>query len=194
MKKKREDIFPLSHTKCIYGSRHLVRQKVLQILTAIEVSNADLESVFEHIFYRDFNFDDIETEKDKLLTQEQILEIESDTPIIWRDDDIDFAKKLIQSTISIKDEVQQYIQEITEHWSIERISLIDKILIEMAVAEFVSFPEIPVKVSISEAMEIGKIFSTDKSAQFINGILDKILLILKDKNKINKIGRGLIDS
>lgn len=192
--KKSKEKFTLSQTKRIKGSRHLAREKVLQILTAVEISNTDWKSIFDHIFSRDFNFDDVITEKDKLLTQEQILELESDIPIIWKEDEVQFAKQLIENTINIKDEVQSYIKDISEHWSLDRITILDKIIIEMAVAEFIFFPEIPVKVSINEAMEIGKNFSTDKSPQFINGILDKILQLLNSQNKIKKTGRGLIDN
>lgn len=191
---KNQQKFPLSQTKSIKGSRHLAREKVLQILTAVEISQGDWNVIFEHIFFRDFNFDDIITEKDKLLTPQQIFEIESDVPIIWRDDDIDFAKTLIDNTLKMKSEIQEHIKEITEHWSLERITLIDKIVIEMAVTEVIIFPEIPVKVSINEAMEIAKDFSTDKSPQFVNAILDKILILLKNNNRINKQGRGLIDN
>ena len=63
----------------------------------------------------------------------------------------------------------------------------------MAIAEFVNFNSIPVKVTINEYLEISKEFSTPKSNSFINGILDKILFDLRAENKINKIGRGLIE-
>lgn len=192
--KKSQEKFTLSQTKSIRGSRHLAREKVLQILTAVEISKSDWNAIFDHVFSRDFNFDDVITEKDKLLTQEQILELESDIPIIWKDEEVEFAKKLIQNTFSMKDEIQSYIKEISENWSLDRITLLDKIIIEMAITEFLLFPEIPVKVSINEAMEIGKNFSTDKSPQFINGILDKIHHLLIAKNKIKKSGRGLIDN
>ena len=71
--------------------------------------------------------------------------------------------------------------------------MMDTLLMKMAIAEFVSFTSIPVKVTINEYLEISKEFSTPKSNAFINGILDKILADLKAQNKVKKIGRGLIE-
>jgi len=71
--------------------------------------------------------------------------------------------------------------------------MMDTLLMKMAIAEFINFTSIPVKVTINEYLEISKEFSTPKSNSFINGILDKILSELKAGNKINKIGRGLIE-
>jgi N utilization substance protein B len=69
----------------------------------------------------------------------------------------------------------------------------DTLLMKMAIAEFINFTSVPVKVTINEYLEISKEFSTPKSNSFINGILDKILYELKAENKIKKVGRGLID-
>ena len=71
--------------------------------------------------------------------------------------------------------------------------MMDTLLMKMALAEFINFASVPVKVTINEYLEISKEFSTPKSNSFINGILDKILFELKAEHKINKIGRGLIE-
>ena len=81
----------------------------------------------------------------------------------------------------------------TQNWEPDRIAMMDTLLMKMAIAEFSNFNSIPVKVTINEYLEISKEFSTPKSNSFINGILDKILIDLKAQNKINKIGRGLIE-
>ncbi|MCL5992386.1 MAG: transcription antitermination factor NusB [Bacteroidetes bacterium] len=185
------DIFPLSKTKNAKGTRRLAREKVLQIITAIEVSDIPFDSIFNHTFYRKFNFGDFDQISEKLLTPDEIYELEADVPILWDDDEIEFAKDLIEKTISLRDFVNNLIEEYTEHWELERIANIDRILMQMAVAELIYFPEIPVKVSINEAIDIAKKYSTPKSGSFINGILDKIMLRLKEEGKIHKTGRGL---
>jgi N utilization substance protein B len=110
----------------------------------------------------------------------------------WEEDK-EFIISLFEETIRHNDEYQQLITAKTQNWEPERIAMIDTLLMKMAIAEFVNFTSIPVKVTINEYLEISKEFSTPKSNSFINGILDKILLDLKNENKINKIGRGLIE-
>jgi N utilization substance protein B len=81
----------------------------------------------------------------------------------------------------------------TQNWEPERLAMMDTLLMKMAIAEFINFTSIPVKVTINEYLEISKEFSTPKSNSFINGILDKILIELKEEKKIRKTGRGLIE-
>jgi len=75
----------------------------------------------------------------------------------------------------------------------DRLATIDRILIEMALAEVINMPTIPIKVSLNEYIEMSKYFSTPKSKVFINGILDHIVADLKTQGKINKQGRGLVN-
>jgi len=109
------------------------------------------------------------------------------------EEDREFIVNLFEETIRHNDEYQELISKKTQNWEPDRIAMIDTLLMKMSIAEFVNFTSIPVKVSINEYLEISKEFSTPKSNSFINGILDKILSELKDQNKINKIGRGLIE-
>jgi N utilization substance protein B len=74
----------------------------------------------------------------------------------------------------------------------DRIALIDKLLLQIGITELMYFPEIPPKVSINEVIEIAKDYSTSNSGKFINGILDAILSELKESGNLNKSGRGLI--
>ena len=191
MEDKFKDTFPLSKSNKIHGTRRLAREKVLQILAAYFISNIPWEETFNHIFEREFNFGDEEVQFDKLLTPDEVREIEADTSIEWKSEDKEFAEALVLSVLANRNEIDQYIEKVAENWEIDRIALLDRILIEMAVAEMLRFPTIPTKVSINEAIEIAKTFSTDKSGQFVNGVLDKILLILNEENKIKKTGRGL---
>ncbi|RZA02625.1 MAG: transcription antitermination factor NusB [Sphingobacteriaceae bacterium] len=110
----------------------------------------------------------------------------------WTEDK-EFIINLFQNTIRYDEEFQELIGAKTQNWEPERIAMMDTLLMKMALAEFLKFNSIPVKVTINEYLEISKEFSTPKSNSFINGILDKILIELKAQNKIVKIGRGLIE-
>jgi len=108
-------------------------------------------------------------------------------------EDREFIIDLFKNTIRFDQEYQEMIGLKTQNWEPERIAMMDTLLMKMALAEFLKFNSIPVKVTINEYLEISKEFSTPKSNSFINGILDKILFELKSENKISKTGRGLIE-
>jgi len=108
-------------------------------------------------------------------------------------EEIFFAKSLFGKTIHKYDEYNELIASYTKNWEIERIAIMDSIIMKMAVCELFEFSSVPVKVSLNEYIEISKIYSTPKSSIFINGVLDKIVEDLKKTDKIKKIGRGLID-
>jgi len=109
------------------------------------------------------------------------------------EEDRQFIVDLFEQTIRHNDEYQELIAHKTQNWEPDRIAMMDTLLMKMAIAEFINFASVPVKVTINEYLEISKEFSTPKSNSFINGILDKILYDLKLQNKINKTGRGLIE-
>ncbi|MES2807226.1 MAG: transcription antitermination factor NusB [Bacteroidota bacterium] len=110
----------------------------------------------------------------------------------WEEDKV-FIMKLLDNAVRYDADYQKLIGEKTQNWEPERIAMMDTLLMKMAIAEFINFNSIPVKVTINEYLEISKEFSTPKSNSFINGILDKILAELKAEKKITKIGRGLIE-
>ena len=109
-----------------------------------------------------------------------------------KNDGKEFALTLFRKTILHRDEFEQMIGKKAVNWDLERIALMDMIILEMALTEILEFPTIPVKVSFNEYIEISKNYSTPKSKIFINGILDKLILDLKEKNQIKKAGRGLV--
>jgi N utilization substance protein B len=109
------------------------------------------------------------------------------------DDDKDFAKRLFGQTILHNEEFEQAIGERTKNWEVDRIALMDILIMKMALAELITFPNIPVKVSINEYIDISKEYSTPKSKKFVNGVLDKLAADYKEKGKIVKTGRGLIN-
>ena len=80
-----------------------------------------------------------------------------------------------------------------KNWELERIALMDRILMKMALAEAKSFSSIPLKVTLNEYIELSKYYSTPKSNGFINGVLDQLFTQLKKDGAIVKIGRGLIE-
>ncbi len=110
----------------------------------------------------------------------------------WEDDK-EFVIELFNKTILNEEETNTYISEKTKNWDVERIALVDTILMKMAITELMNFNSIPIKVTMNEYIDISKEFSTPKSKGFINGILDKILMDLKSAGKVKKIGRGLIE-
>ena len=111
----------------------------------------------------------------------------------WEDDK-NFMEKLYEATINLDPAHKQLIANNTRNWDVDRLPLTDLIIIEMAIAELLTFPGIPVKVSINEYIELTKEYSTPKSRQFINGILDVLSKELKSSGALKKSGRGLIDN
>lgn len=110
------------------------------------------------------------------------------------DDDKQFMQELFLKSVENKEEYTTYINEKLKNWDLSRIAEIDLAILYVAIAEMINFPSIPVKVSINEYLEIAKVYSTPKSKDFINGLLDKISVDLVDKEVIKKSGRGLIDN
>jgi N utilization substance protein B len=110
------------------------------------------------------------------------------------DEEKSFFIELFRNTIARDKELEEVITNKTKNWDIERIALLDKIIIKMALTEMITFPGIPVKVTINEYLEISKRYSTPKSRQFVNGLLDNISGEMISKGVIKKSGRGLIDN
>jgi N utilization substance protein B len=110
------------------------------------------------------------------------------------DDDIGFFKKLFKETVKKEKELDEIISSHTRNWDISRVAVTDRIILRMSLAEMMVFHSIPVKVTINEFLEISKVYSTPKSKQFINGILDVLAKELTSEGLIKKSGRGLIDN
>jgi N utilization substance protein B len=144
--------------------RRIIREKVLQILYAHELNKESLTSFSAEVL------NDVKDEADQ-----------------------EFARSLIRRVLSNVKELDGKIKERVENWELNRIALIDKILLRMGICELLYFPDIPPKVSINESIEIAKDYSTSGSGKFINGILDAILAEQKKSGKLNKIGRGLVE-
>ena len=147
--------------------RRQIREKILQALYTLELRDTDIESAANW-----------------LLTKE----IQEDPNAMK------FFNLLLKNIKEHREEIDQYIARHTFNWDKSRKAIIDKNILRMALAELLYCEDIPPKVSINEAIEIAKKFSsTDKSSKFVNGILDAIFNELKAEGKIHKNGRGLID-
>jgi N utilization substance protein B len=102
------------------------------------------------------------------------------------DEDQDFARRLFRRAILNSDYYRHLISENTKNWDLDRVAFMDVIIMQIALAEVLSFPNIPVSVSLNEYVEIAKLYSTPKSGGFINGTLDGIVNQLKKENKLTK--------
>jgi N utilization substance protein B len=110
------------------------------------------------------------------------------------EDDREFMTQLFSTTINLEEKYKGLIAKNTKNWEVDRLPLTDRIILEMAITELITFSHIPVKVSINEYIELAKLYSTPKSRQFINGILDVISKELMSSGDMKKSGRGLIDN
>lgn len=108
-------------------------------------------------------------------------------------EDKEFVVKLFEKTILHAEEYSELVKDSASNWEYDRMALMDRILILMAMTEFCEFHSIPVKVTINEYIEISKYYSTPESRRFVNGMLDGIANVLKEQGKIVKTGLGLID-
>jgi transcription antitermination protein NusB len=113
-------------------------------------------------------------------------------PLFTNDDDEKYVKTLLSKSILNAEINSAIIDRNTTNWEVERIALMDKLVMQLAVTEIKEFPEVPVKVTLNEYIEISKNYCTAKSSTFINGILDKIVREMRENGGFTKTGRGLV--
>lgn len=145
------------------SARRVAREKVLQVLYALEMNNEGLEA----------------------LTGSMFAEID-------RQEVRNFADDLVNKVRIYRAYLDDLIVKRVSNWELERIAAIDRILIKMGMAEIIYFPDIPPKVTINEIIDIAKQYSTPVSGKFVNGILDKFLEDYTNEGKLKKTGRGLL--
>lgn len=104
----------------------------------------------------------------------------------------EFSRLIVEKYQLHLKELDQEIIRFLENWDYNRIAVIDKILLRMAAIEFLYFPDIPPEVTINETIEIAKLYSTESSGKFINGLMDSILKELIRSDRLQKTGRGLV--
>jgi N utilization substance protein B len=113
-------------------------------------------------------------------------------PLFTNHDDEQFVKVLLRKALLDNEKTSELIDTHATNWEIERIALMDRLVMQLAITELVEFPEVPVKVTLNEYIEIAKDYCTAKSSTFVNGILDKIVREMRANGTIKKAGRGLI--
>lgn len=113
-------------------------------------------------------------------------------PQFKSEEDLDYAKSLLRYTIAGYDRISLLLDNSMSNWDIERVALMDKIILVTAIAEAENFPSIPVRVTMNEYIDIAKCYSTASSGSFINGVLDKMITRLTEEGKIVKSGKGLL--
>jgi len=149
------------------AQRREAREAVLQALYAYEIGKGEWKHIINTVIKSQFSKDP-ETFK--------------------------FAERLFLKVVNKQDSLDEIIQSHIKNWRIDRLTAIDRLILRLAIAEFLFFEEIPTKVTINEAIEIAKKFSTQKSGNFVNGILDSALEQLQKDERIKKKGRGLIET
>ena len=113
-------------------------------------------------------------------------------PQFKSEEDLDYAKSLVRYAIAGYDRITLLLDNYMSNWDIERVALMDKIILVTAIAEAENFPSIPTRVTMNEYIDIAKCYSTESSGSFINGVLDKIITALVNEGKILKSGKGLL--
>jgi len=189
----------LSKTETSYKADKLVIEKLFE---EVLLPNESLHYYFEEL---NLNWTD-----DYFLVAQLVLITISSYKVSWSENrplptlfkdeldedggqDLIFARELFKKTIRYSDEFLELIKPKIVNWEIDRVALMDLLILKMALVELIEMPSIPVKVTMNEFIEISKYFSTPKSKIFINGILDNIIIELKASGRINKEGRGLVE-
>lgn len=149
------------------NKRRLVRERVLQAIYAYEASADTVDHVLATIIRPEF--------KDERTY-------------------LRFAEKLFLKTADAQKEADVLIDRHVENWDLSRLARTDRYVLWMAITEFLYFEEIPPKVTINEALEVARAFGTDKSASFVNGVLDAVLRELREAGRLKKSGRGLVNT
>lgn len=111
----------------------------------------------------------------------------------WEEDEL-FLNTLFEQSLENDADYEQLLAEQLQNWDMERVAMLDKIILKLALCELLSFPNIPVKVTINEYIELAKAYSTPKSGKFVNGILDNLSEKLQASGRLRKSGRGLLDN
>ncbi len=171
-------------------------KKIIKYLYgAYIVENETLQQVYEdhNMFWSD-DLDAAQAMAAKTITSFDASKNEQSKlqRLIKNQDDLDFAHKLFRTAINDNEKLEERILAKAQHWEGDRIAVVDNIFLKMGLAELITFNQIPVKVTLNEYIELAKQYSTKKSGQFINGILDKLKTEMMESGEVRKIGRGLL--
>lgn len=149
------------------SKRRQVRERVLQALYAFEASGDSADHVLATLIRPAF-------EEDRTYLR--------------------FAERLFLKSADARAEADVLIDKHIENWDLSRLARTDRLVLWMAIAELLYFEDIPPKVTLNEAVEVARAFGTDKSASFVNGVLDAVLRELRESDRMKKSGRGLVNT
>jgi N utilization substance protein B len=168
---------------------------IIRLITELFSTSEDLLNCLEEqsIYWND------DMEYVLIMIEKTLKKFKSDSdestelmPLFKNDDDKDFVKRLFRKAVLQTESNSELIDSNTTNWEVERIALMDILVMQLAVTEIMEFPEIPVKVTLNEYIEIAKYYCTPKSSTFVNGILDNIVKEIREKGLLKKFGRGLV--
>jgi transcription antitermination protein NusB len=168
---------------------------IIRLITELFSNSEDLQSNLEEqsIYWND------DMEYISSMVEKTLKKFKTDTgektplmPLFKNDDDEEFVKILFRKAILHSKKCSELIDKNTTNWEVDRIALMDILVMQLAITEIIEFPEIPVKVTLNEYIEIAKYYCTSKSSTFVNGILDNIVKEIRDEGLFKKYGRGLV--
>lgn len=168
---------------------------IVNLVTKLFAESEDLESNFEEqsIYWND------DTEYVIVMIEKTLKKFKGDNddnaplmPLYKNREDEDFVKILFRKAVLHTKQCSELIENNTTNWEVERIALMDILVMQLAITEIIEFQEIPVKVTLNEYIEIAKYYCTPKSSTFVNGILDNIVKEIREKGLFKKSGKGLI--
>lgn len=171
------------------------RKFITRLITDLFSNSEDLQSNLEEqsIYWND------DMEYISSMVEKTLKKFKADSgekmplmPLFKNAEDEEFVKILFKKAIVHSKKCSELIDKNTTNWEVDRIALMDILVMQLAITEILEFPEIPVKVTLNEYIEIAKYYCTSKSSTFVNGILDNIVKEIRDEGLFNKFGRGLV--
>ncbi len=171
------------------------RKFITRLITELFLNSEDLCSNLEEqsIYWND------DMEYISSMVEKTLKKFKTDSgektplmPLFKNDEDEEFVKILFRKAIIHSKKCSELIDKNTTNWEVDRIALMDILVMQLAITEILEFPEIPVKVTLNEYIEIAKYYCTSKSSTFVNGILDNIVKEIRDEGLFSKVGRGLV--
>jgi N utilization substance protein B len=177
------------------NSYQLHRKFIISLLTEFFPASDDLISCLEEqsIYWND------DMEYVLVMIEKTLRKFKIDSgvktelmPLYKNMEDEEFVKLLFRKVVVNTKQCSELIDNNTTNWDVDRIALMDILVMQLAITEVLEFSEIPVKVTLNEYIEIAKYYCTPKSSTFVNGILDNIVKEIRQKGLVNKYGRGLV--
>jgi N utilization substance protein B len=171
------------------------RKFIINLITDLFLNSEDLQSNLEEqsIYWND------DLEYVGTMIEKTLKKFKTDSgenlplmPLFKNQEDEEFVRILFRKAIMHAEKCSALIDKNTTNWEVDRIALMDILVMQLAITEIMEFPEIPVKVTLNEYIEIAKFYCTSKSSTFVNGILDNIVKEIRQEGLLNKTGRGLV--